>query len=189
MFFVLPGFKGTTPNKFTRAFERYFPQETVVGLNYDFDPDLAASSLIIDVRKHNPGSNTTFVGHSLGGFWALYLAKLFGCKAVLIAPFVNPWTRVDGAGKYYTFRGKRISITAEQIAGYAKYGMLDTFFPPTLVLLERADKKILTVPTIEILKQKTDLIFVFPGGSHRFNHVRGACPIIEWFYYRQVLSH
>ncbi|WP_268801613.1 YqiA/YcfP family alpha/beta fold hydrolase [Piscirickettsia litoralis] len=36
------------------------------------------------------GSDLAFIGSSLGGFYALYLAEYYQCPAVLVNPLMNP---------------------------------------------------------------------------------------------------
>ena len=52
-------------------------------------PPLAADA-IREIEKLALGRDTCFVGSSLGGFYATYLAEKLRCKAVLINPAIDP---------------------------------------------------------------------------------------------------
>jgi predicted esterase YcpF (UPF0227 family) len=49
-----------------------------------------AVRVIEDVLARHDARNTTFVGSSLGGFYATHLAEKHDCRAVLIQPAVSP---------------------------------------------------------------------------------------------------
>jgi predicted esterase YcpF (UPF0227 family) len=49
-----------------------------------------ASDAIREIEKVMPQTGVCFVGSSLGGFYATYLAEKHGAKAVLVNPAINP---------------------------------------------------------------------------------------------------
>lgn len=49
-----------------------------------------AGDAIREIEKLQPDANTCFVGSSLGGFYATYLAERHGARAVLINPAIEP---------------------------------------------------------------------------------------------------
>jgi predicted esterase YcpF (UPF0227 family) len=49
-----------------------------------------AGDAIREIEKLEPGEGTCFVGSSLGGFYATWLAEKHGAKAVLINPAIDP---------------------------------------------------------------------------------------------------
>jgi predicted esterase YcpF (UPF0227 family) len=51
---------------------------------------LEASKLILEGTANWPKESMAVIGSSLGGFYATWLAHLYGCKAVLINPAIDP---------------------------------------------------------------------------------------------------
>jgi predicted esterase YcpF (UPF0227 family) len=50
----------------------------------------SAADAIREIDRLQPDANTCFVGSSLGGFYATYLAEKLGARAVLINPAIEP---------------------------------------------------------------------------------------------------
>ena len=59
----------------------------------DFSPAHAVAAVDAWVRGHvaDPGASLTFVGSSLGGFYATCLAERLGARAVLVNPAIRPY--------------------------------------------------------------------------------------------------
>jgi len=59
----------------------------------EFAPRQAVAAVDAWVRRHvaDPGASLTFVGSSLGGFYATHLAERTGARAVLINPAIRPF--------------------------------------------------------------------------------------------------
>ena len=55
-----------------------------------FSPATAIRMVAAWVESHSGPGRLTFVGSSLGGFYATHLAERFGARAVLINPAINP---------------------------------------------------------------------------------------------------
>ena len=49
-----------------------------------------ASDAVGEIERHLPGKNVCFIGSSLGGFYATYLAEKHAARAVLINPAIEP---------------------------------------------------------------------------------------------------
>ncbi len=55
-----------------------------------FRPAIAMRDVAAWVEGHADAAALTFIGSSLGGFYATYLAEQFGARAVLINPAIQP---------------------------------------------------------------------------------------------------
>ncbi len=56
-----------------------------------FSPAAAVSSVAVWVEAHAAPTQLTFIGSSLGGYYATHLAERLGARAVLINPSVRPF--------------------------------------------------------------------------------------------------
>jgi len=189
LIFVLHGFASATPNNNSRFLEKLFPEDTVIGLNYDAtDIDNSMDRMKSAVRNAfvfgaGNGGDVLFVGASLGGFIAQHLAKEFailGAKAVLINPAVIPWeslTRWLGKNTNYK-TGEEFDLTTEDINAYAKY-YVKPGAVPTLVLLDKGDEVLDSTVTAGHFEDAA--VIEFEGGSHRFDHLEEAGPEIVAF--------
>jgi len=184
IFFVLHGFASATPNDKSNHFESIFPKDTVVNLNYDFDPDIGKNQLFdqIDaVLSHYKDPELTFVGTSLGGFYAQFLAYTYGAKAIAINPAVvpsNTLTQYVGKNKNFS-TGKEFDFTLDMARKYSAMD-INPGLVPTLVLLDMGDDVIDAAETVKHFAGKAS-IKTYEGGSHRFDHLVSATPCIVEF--------
>jgi len=138
------------------------------------------------LRRENPQDpKLMLIGSSLGGFWAQYLAPDFGAKLVLINPSLRPDETLAGhAGQYRNeATGGKTILTAADVAALRAY-RVEPCNPrvPTLVLLDAGDE------ILDSHQTKTDYrgcgqTLLYPGGSHRFEHLPQALPAILALYH------
>lgn len=90
MIVYLHGFNSSPRSHKAQVLGRYLAQRGL-GSHYAC-PALSAlaSEAIQEIERHVTGPQVCFVGSSLGGFYATYLAEKHGAKAVLINPAIEP---------------------------------------------------------------------------------------------------
>ena len=90
MIAYLHGFNSSPRSHKAQLLERYLAER---GLGSEFScpalPPLA-SEAVREIERSLPQKNLCFVGSSLGGFYATYLAEKHAAKAVLINPAIDP---------------------------------------------------------------------------------------------------
>lgn len=135
-------------------------------------------------RAHPDDKKLLLVGSSLGGFWARYLAPDLGAGMVLINPSMHPETDlmdVVGPNKNEA-TGEEYVLTVEQVKALARY-QVPKCDPkvPTLVLLDEGDD-VLDYRVAQAFYRGCGNVIVYPGGSHRFDHLAEALPEIRRLY-------
>jgi predicted esterase YcpF (UPF0227 family) len=188
IYFILHGFASATPNETSAFFAANFPNDTIVNLNYSFDPKLAENELVEQVLKQTSipchtihDTEWTFVGGSLGGFMAQWLAMAFAGKAIVINPAVIPYedlTRFLGVNTNYK-TGEEFELTMEQIERFKDFAV-DPGRVPTLVLLDMGDELLDSAETVKHFDGKAKIV-TFEGGTHRFNHLPESLEAIKEF--------
>lgn len=140
---------------------------------------------IARLRRENPQDpKLMLVGSSLGGFWAQYLAPELGARIVLINPSMQPdETLARHVGRYRNeATGGETVLTAEDVRALRDY-RVEPCNPrvPTLVLLDAGDE-VLDYRIAEGEFRGCGETRVYPGGSHRFEHLAEALPEIRRLY-------
>ena len=137
------------------------------------------------VRRESPqDKKLLLVGSSLGGFWARYLAPELGAGMVLINPALHPETDLlDVVGPNRNeATGEEYVLTEQQVRALARY-QVPRCSPavPTLVLLDEGDD-LLDYRRAQAYYRDCGRVVVYPGGSHRFDHLAEALPEIRALY-------
>jgi uncharacterized protein len=137
------------------------------------------------LRRENPQNRKLMlIGSSLGGFWAQWLAPEFGASLVLINPSLHPdETLARHTGRYRNeAAGGETVLTAEDVRAL-KAHRVEPCDPkvPTLVLLDAQDE-VLDYRIAETALRGCGTTIVYPGGSHRFDHLAEALPGIRALY-------
>jgi len=182
--FVLHGFASATPNDNSAAMAELYPDANIVNLNYEFDPVVGMDQVHDQIEaafEKYPllDFQLLFVGCSLGGFVARYLAWVYGSKAVIMNPAVFPeesLTRFIGANTNYR-TGVTFELTEENVRNYANFHVAEGVVP-TLVLLDEDDEVIDSAATVKHYTGKAS-VFMYKGGSHRFEHLRESKSLID----------
>jgi uncharacterized protein len=86
----LHGFNSSPQSHKARVMGSYMAEQGLAG-RYACPalPPLAGDA-IREIDKYSPDASTRFIGSSLGGFYATYLAEKCGARAVLINPAIEP---------------------------------------------------------------------------------------------------
>ncbi len=142
---------------------------------------------IARLRRENPQDpKLMLIGSSLGGFWAQALAAEYGAAIVLINPSLRPdETLARHLGRYPNeATGGETVLTADDLRSLRRY-RVEPCDPqvPTLVLLDAADE-VLDYRVAEAAFRGCGTTRVWPGGSHRFEHLAEALAEIKALYDR-----
>lgn len=134
------------------------------------DPIKAIQQLQNALDKHAEGSCFCFVGSSLGGFYAIYLAHRYPkAKAVLINPTTNPWeTMSDYCGDYDNeATGEKFSVTLDFVASLENFKCKKIIHPERFLLLLQKDDDIIDYHVAqEVFADSPQIIRT--GGGHQF---------------------
>jgi len=129
------------------------------------------------------GYDVVFMGSSMGGFTAEYLAMKTGSKAIMINPAISPSallprfigvTRNYETGQPYDWQQKH----CDQYPRYEQELANNRLAIDRTILLDMADELLDAAKTQAKYKTIANVI-TFAGGSHSFEHMRQALPIIE----------
>jgi len=137
------------------------------------------------IRENPQDRNLMLIGSSLGGFWAQFLAPEFGARLVLINPSVRPdETLAPHTGRYPNeATGGETVLTPEDVRALREY-CVSPCNPrvPTLLLVDEADE-ILDYRQAVAAFRGCGRTIVYPGGSHRFDHLPESLPDILALYH------
>ena len=147
-------------------------------------PNVLRETIAAARREHDQDKKLLLIGSSMGGFWSRYLAAELHAGMVLINPAMRPDIGLMdfvGVNKNEA-TGEEFVLTAEQVKALAAY-VLAKCDPvvPTLVLLDEADE-VIDYRHAQAFYRDCGKVIVYPGGSHRFDHLADALPEIRQMY-------
>jgi len=135
-------------------------------------------------EQDSDGLDVHFIGTSLGGFFAEYMAMVTQTSANMINPAINSsktLTRYIGPCTNFA-SGQEYIWTQENCDAFLPYEEELKNFPDgqirRLVLLDMRDELLDSSETKEKYEGKVAL-HTFEGGSHRFDHMHEALPMIK----------
>lgn len=150
---------------------------------------------IARLRRENPQDpKLMLVGSSLGGFWAQYLAQQYwgqsqGSDPSIALVLINPSVRPDESLARHTGRYPNLATGGETVLTEADVAALRDYRVepcnprvPTLLLLDEADE-VLDARIAAAAFRGCGRTLVYPGGSHRFEHLPEALPEILALYH------
>ncbi len=124
-----------------------------------------------------------FVGSSLGGFFAIYLAHRYpDSTAVLINPTTNPWeTMYSYCGDYENeSTGEKFSVTPEFVASLENFKCDTIVHPERFLLLLQTDDDVIDYRIAQrVFVDSPKIIAV--GGGHQFNNFIEVIPDVLKF--------
>ncbi len=93
-----------------------------------FDPQLAMDQLLKTVEKYHFDKHEQplcFIGSSLGGYYATWLAENFESRVVLINPVVNPKDLFEGylGWNHNPYTGEDYNLTMDHLRRLEKYNI------------------------------------------------------------------
>ncbi len=191
MIVYLHGFNSGGTSGKASWLREHLPDLTVLSPTYPtHDPDLAPAFLrdyFARVRReHSSDKKLLLVGSSLGGFWARHLAAELNAGMVLINPGIHPDVDLlDVVGPNVNeATGERYGLSEEQVRAFARvqHPRCDPAIP-TLLLLDEGDE-LLDYRVAQAYYRGCGKIIVYPGGTHRFDHMADALPEILSLYGR-----
>jgi predicted esterase YcpF (UPF0227 family) len=129
------------------------------------------------------GYDVIFMGSSMGGFASEYLAMKTGCKAIMINPAISPselLTQFIGVTENYEIGlpYQWDQYHCEQYLQYEQELASSNRSLDRTILLDMADELIDSEKTL-LKYQATANVVTYDGGSHSFEHMRQALPVIE----------
>jgi len=181
----LHGLNSSGKSQKAKALCKMFSDIEVLAPDIPHDPAKAIPFLEAFIEPHHDG-DLMLIGSSLGGYYAQYLARKFPCNVVLINPALNPVPlllgQVGEQTNYYT--GEKYMLTEEIVRALAQYDVthLARDSIPTLVLLDEGDE-LIDYHYAKERYQGVGQVVVFPGGSHRFDHLQKSEELIRRSYY------
>ena len=186
MIVYLHGFNSGGGSAKAAWLRQHLPEIAVLSPTYpahlaDQAPGVLRSNFARVRGEHPHDKRLLLVGSSMGGFWARYLAPELGAGMALINPAMHPETDLLGALGLHKNEatGEEYILTAAQVKALGRY-KVPNYNPnvPTLVLLDEADE-VIDYREAEAFYGDCGRVFVYPGGSHRFDHLAEALPEIR----------
>lgn len=120
------------------------------------------------------------IGTSMGGWLASVVGSRAGIPFVAINPAITPsQTLAKHIGRGMDYQGREFKLTASVANSYGSLSRDGC----GLILLDEGDDVINWRETYTAYHERYSVIS-FPGGSHRFEHMKAALPLIEDFFDR-----
>ncbi len=127
------------------------------------------------------GEQVTFVGSSLGGFYATYLAEKHGARAVLINPAVDPHAGLRSylGTQRNLYSGAEYELTERHLAAWAGQFVESLHATRYLLLVETGDEVLDYRKAVERYRGARQL--VIEGGDHALQSFPEHLPLILEF--------
>jgi uncharacterized protein len=145
-------------------------------------PAAAVALVAAHVEAAGVPTRTTFVGSSLGGYYATHLAERYGARAVLINPAIRPYEDLQ------PYRGAQVNLYSGE-----SFEVGDVHFDELarlkVVRIAQPERYLLLVETgDEVLDYREAIAFyggawqyVHGGGDHTYQGFAGQIPAILRF--------
>jgi predicted esterase YcpF (UPF0227 family) len=124
----------------------------------------------------------TFVGSSLGGFYATHLAEAYGAKAALINPAVHPERDLAPylGPQRNPYTGEAYELTADHFADLSALKVARIAQPQRYLLLAQTGDEVLDY-RVAVAFYAGAWQFVQGGGDHAFHDFTAQIPVILRF--------
>jgi len=138
-----------------------------------YDPAIAMDQLLQIVRKHQSNNGMRplcFIGSSLGGYYATWLAEKFESRVVLINPVVKP---DELFGDYLGFNrniytGEEYTLTMDHVHQLEKFYVKEISKPDRYLLMLQCGDVVLDY-NLALEKYAAVPSIVEEGGGHEFS--------------------
>ncbi len=133
-----------------------------------------------EFAKHAPGE-VTFVGSSLGGFYATYLAEAHEARAVLLNPAVTPQADLESylGTQRNLYSGEEYELTPAHLAEWRALAVPVTRPERYLLIVETGDEVL--DYRAAVAKYQGARQIVVPGGDHTLKSFAEHIPLILEF--------
>lgn len=171
MIIYIHGFGSSGNGGKATLFREYFEEE-VIAPSLSYVPSLAIDTLEQMIEMLLEKNETVgFVGSSLGGYYAIYLANKYNLKAVLINPAIYPYRTLDKIGmatNYYD--GTSFEVVNSHIQSLKALEVSDIENQENfLTLLQTEDEVLDYIDAVEKLPDSE--LVIEEGGNHSFENI------------------
>lgn len=189
MIIYLHGFSSSSASNKAGVFKRALAGTRFEILDYPAHrPHAAVSSItraITRASSASPDEGVTLMGSSLGGFYARFLAATLDLveNVVMINPALQPQITLKPYIGLNTnmVTGQSFEFGQQDYADLVAYDIgSEPHVKPTLVLLDEGDE-VIDYRVAARVYAAAGRVRVYPGGSHRFEHIDEAMPEIRRF--------
>ncbi|WP_299491184.1 YqiA/YcfP family alpha/beta fold hydrolase [uncultured Shewanella sp.] len=153
-----------------RFMAQSYPNVTFYQPQLPSDIQEAITLLETIVKKaKQAGQTLNYIGSSLGGFLASYLAERYGGQAVLINPAVNPVELFDGlmGEQYNPYTDETYHIKPEHKAQLVACDTQVILHPDRFFVLLQTNDEVLDYK-LAVQKYHCCQLLIQPGGDHSF---------------------
>ncbi|MCP5407343.1 MAG: alpha/beta fold hydrolase [Chromatiaceae bacterium] len=192
MIIYLHGFSSSAASNKAEVFKRALAETRFLILDYPAHrPHAAVSSIARSITRaltEFPDEKVTLMGSSMGGFYAQFLAaELDTVKSVVL---INPALQPQITLKPYIgmntnmVTGEPFEFAQQDFEALSEYDKGSVVGKPTLVLLDEGDE-VIDHRVAAQAYAAAGRVHVYPGGSHRFEHIEEAVAEIRGFMRQQ----
>jgi hypothetical protein len=184
MLIYLHGFNSSPQSKKALLLKRYL-EERGLGAHYacpalPHRPEQAIAAIEAELARH-PEAGICFVGSSLGGYYATWLAEKYQAKAVLINPAIQPHVglRAFLGAQQNLYTGEKYELTEQDLAQWERLFVPQVTPGRYLLLVETGDE--LLDYREAVAKYAGARQVVVPGGDHTLQSFPEHIPLLMEF--------
>lgn len=189
--FYLHGFKSQANSVKGTLLQRYcktaYPHIKVHLPDLNSPPQLVIEQIKKQIDAKYKREHICFVGSSLGGFYATYLAHHYDCSGVLINPVIRPWQLFEtyiGLDQLPYEVTPNWSLTLKDIQSLKQYDTTDVpDLSKLLVLLQQGDATLDYKATQHYYGERkiSSMIMTECGGNHVMDNFAEKIPMLLVF--------
>lgn len=184
MIIYLHGFNSSPQSHKAQRFAREMARRGLAGRFFcpalPHRPAAAITLAERELAKHSPGA-VTFVGSSLGGFYATYLAETHGTRAVLLNPAVTPQADLESylGTQRNLYSGEEYELTPAHLAEWRALAVPVTRPERYLLIVETGDEVLDYRAAVARYRGARQVIVA--GGDHTLTSFPEHIPLILEF--------